>query len=201
MAAQARSIQPVLICSPDNSCITFNEQGSDPITAPFYVTAGGYDFGSIVPPKDDGVAKPDASGLFGVRPTVRVKLTNGSQTWYQDLPATKTTANRTYWLSTALSLALTVADVENSHYTLNRPGTSEANPLFGAHPGRARYYGICLPIFAVNAYMSYRYKREDQALADAGLKGHKYVKWFTPNLLNTAFHALGLAVTIGSTGR
>lgn len=211
MAAQARSIQPVLICSPDSSCITFNEQGvkvdplansgMTPVILPYYVILDEYPQDSNVPIQGDGIAQPDASGLFGVRPTVRVKLTNGSQTWYQDLPVTRRTADKSFWLSTGLSLALTVADVENSLHALNRPGVSEANPLFGGHPSRLRYYAIAGPIAALNIGFSWHYKRQDDAMADAGIKGHKYVKWFTPNLLNTAFHALGLAVTIGSTGR
>lgn len=196
LSAQAhKSVQPALICSADNSCITLDEWMKS--TASF---KGDIPM-EVVPEQGYGLAKPDASGLFGVRPAVRVKLTNGSQTWYQDLPVTKPTANRTYWIATGLSGLLTVLDIENSHLALNRPGTSEANPLFGAHPGRARYYGICLPIFALNAYMSYRYKRQDQALADAGIQGHKYVKWWLPEALNGGMHAIGLAVTLGATGR
>lgn len=138
---------------------------------------------------------------FKPQPTVRVKLTDGTKTWYQPLVVPHRTADRAFWLSTGLSLALTVADVENSHYALNKLGTIEANPVFGQHPGRARYYAICLPIFAVNTYLSYRYKREDDAMAAAGIRGHKYAKWWVPSLANTVVHAVGVTVTLASTGR
>ena len=133
--------------------------------------------------------------------TVRVKLTDGSRQWYEPLPVRHRTADRKFWLSTGLSGALTVADVKNSLDALNRPGTSEANPIFGRHPSPGRYYAVMVPIFAANAYMSYRYKREDEALADAGIQGHKYVKWWLPSALNSGAHAVGLAVTLAATGR
>ncbi len=177
-------VQPVLICNPDASCVTFNEQG---------VTPSGYADTSIVPLQGD-TSRPNGD-------TVRVKLTDGKTTWYERIAVPEHAINRNFWLSTGLSLALTIADVENSRLALSRVGTSEANPLFGSHPSRGRYYAVTLPIFAANAYMSYRWKREDAALAYSGIPGHKYAKWHIPNDLNTIAHAIGLAITLGSTGR
>ena len=138
---------------------------------------------------------------FKPQPTVTVKLTDGTRAWYQPLVVPHRTADRAYWLSTLVSLGMTVADVENSHYALTRAGTMEANPLFGSHPSRPVYYGITLPIFAINAAFSYHYKRQDDALAAAGLPGHRFAKWWLPNLMNTGVHAVGVGVTVGSTGR
>ena len=141
-----------------------------------------------------------ASNCFA-QSTVKVQLTDGTRKWYQELPVAHKTADRVFWLDTALSVGMTVADVENSMYALNKPGTSEANWLFGSRPTRARYYGITMPVTVLSAYLSWRYKREDDALTVAGLPGHKYSKWWLPNLLNTAGHTLGVGVTLASTGR
>lgn len=134
-------------------------------------------------------------------PTVQVKLTDGQRTWYQALPVTNRTADKAFIASTLLSLAATVADVENSHAALERSGTREANPLFGSNPSRVRYYAITLPVFAVNAFVSYRYKRQDDALGVARYGGHKIVKWWLPNTLNTFFHVVGISATVASTGK
>lgn len=146
-------------------------------------------------PNAESSLKP-ASG-----PTVRVKLTDGKTTWYERLAVPEHAIDRQFWMLTGLSLALTIADVENSRFALSRAGTTEANPLFGSHPSRGRYYAVTLPILAANAYMSYRWRKEDAALAYSGLPGHRYAKWYLPSLLNSAAHAVGLAVTLASTGR
>lgn len=133
--------------------------------------------------------------------TVRVQLTDGSRKWYEPLPVPHKTADKAFWLSTALNVGLTVADAENSLYALRRPGAQESNPLLGSNPSRGRMYAIMLPAAALTTYFSFRYKREDDALKAAGYPGHKYMKWWVPNLLNTAGHALGVGVTLASTGR
>ena len=133
--------------------------------------------------------------------TVRVQLTDGHTKWYEELPVTHRTADHTYLLTTFLSAAVTVADVENSIYALHKQGAVEANGIFGSHPSRGTYYAITIPVFAANAVFSYRYKRQDDALRAAGYPGHKYIKWPVPSLLNTIGHAIGLGVTVASTGR
>ena len=132
---------------------------------------------------------------------INVHLTDGHRTWYQPLPVPHRTAEKAFWLSTLISAGVTVADVENSMYALRRLGTSEANGLFGSHPRRGVYYGIAAPACALNVLFSYHYKREDDALRAAGLPGHKCAKWWLPSALNTGAHVVGVAVTLGSTGR
>lgn len=139
---------------------------------------------------------------FKPLPTVNVKLTDGTKTWYQEFSVPGKTADRSFWIVTAISAALTVADVENSINALRKPGAIEINGAFGApHPGRLRYYGISLPVFAGMTYFSYKYKREDAALAYAGLPPHRFVKWWLPSAMNAGMHALGAGITLASTGR
>jgi hypothetical protein len=134
-------------------------------------------------------------------PTVRVQLTDHVTKWYEPLRVEQRTADRRWFASVALSGALTVADAENSLYALRLPNVREANPLFGAHPSRLRYYSIMAPLAVACGYMSYKYKREDDALKAAGIPGHKFVKWHLVNDLNIAAHVVGVAVTLASTGR
>lgn len=128
-------------------------------------------------------------------------MTDDVRTWYEPLPVPHRTADRAFLLSSAVSLIVTVADVENSIYALRRPGAREANGIFGSHPNRGIYYGITMPLAAIDIGMGWHYKREDDALRAAGLPGHKWMKWWIPSLLNTATHAVGIGVTVGSTGR
>lgn len=151
---------------------------------------------------------------FKPLPTVRVHLTcaghldcaedynvEPNAKWYRDIPVRRPTADKKFLASTILSGVLTVADVENSVYALRRNDVREANPLYGSHPGRGRYYAISMPIFAFTSYMSYRWKRQDDALRDASFGGHKWAKWWLPETLNSASHLVGIWTTLGSTGR
>ena len=138
---------------------------------------------------------------FKPLPTVRVQLTNGTRKWYEPLPVTRPTTDKPYIISTLISGASVVGDCENTQYALHRPGTHEANPLFGLHPTRLTCYGLSAPAFIGMTYFSWRYHREDHALADAGLPGHKWAKWWVPNVLNTAFHTFGILYTLSSTHR
>jgi hypothetical protein len=138
---------------------------------------------------------------FKPLPTVRVQLTDRVTKWYEPLPVRRKTADAAWWEWFAASNALTIADTENSVYALKKPGASEANFLFGAHPGRARYYAVMAPITAACDYLSWKYKREDDALKDAGIQGHKFSKWWLVQAVNTGAHAVGILVTLGSTGR
>lgn len=138
---------------------------------------------------------------FKPLPTVRVQLTDGTRKWYEELTVSRRTADRKFWFSTLVSGAFMAADVENSLHVLNQPGAQEANPIFGKHPSRATYYSIAGPVFILNAILSYHYKRQDDALQDASIAGHKYAKWWVPNSLNTAGHAISLFVTLAATGK
>lgn len=117
------------------------------------------------------------------------------------LPVPHRTADRAYWLSTAGAVLATVADIENSMYALKQPGVQEASPLYGSHPGRARYYAIAMPVTGFMAYMSWRWKREDDAVRAEGWGQHKWMHWHFPNDLMTAAHAAGVAITLSATGR
>jgi hypothetical protein len=133
--------------------------------------------------------------------TVRVKLTDGTRKWYEPLPVPHHTADSAFWESTVASFGANVVDVENTVYALRRPGAIEANLIFGKHPSRARLYATTTPMSALCGYLSWRYKREDDALKAAGIQGHKYSKWWVPSLLNTSFHVVGIVGTMVSTGR
>jgi hypothetical protein len=148
-----------------------------------------------------GAQMPAQSLPFKPLPTVRVKLTDGNRTWYEPLTVPHKTTDGRFLAFLAVSSVLTVADVENSVAALKKPGTSEANGIFGAHPGRGTYYAITLPMLAGTAYLSYRWKREDDALAYAGLPRHKFVKWWLPLAVNTGAHVAGVIATTVGTGR
>ena len=63
------------------------------------------------------------------------------------------------------------------------------------------YYGIGVPVTVAAAWLSWKGKREDDALRDAGLPGHKYMKWWLPEAAVIASHAVGIFVTVANTGR
>jgi hypothetical protein len=133
--------------------------------------------------------------------SVKIHMTDGHTKWWEPYPATHRTIDHSYLESTALSAFLTVADMENAHYALTRPGTHEFNAIFGYRPTRDTYYATSGVVFAAMAYMSYRYKREDDALKAAGLPGHKIVKWWVPNALNSTAHFVGVFATLAATGK
>jgi len=135
------------------------------------------------------------------QPTVRVHLADQTHQWWQPLPVTHRTADWRFDALIATSFAVTAGDVENSLAALRKPGVHEVDPLYGSHPGRARYYAIAMPVTAMCAYYSWRYKREDDALRAAGLPPHKWVKWWLPGALNTGAHVFGILFTLSATGR
>jgi len=150
---------------------------------------------------------------FKPEPTVKVKLTCGDdlackQKWYtypdtqkafyEELPVPHRTADKAFWLVTAVSQAATLADDFNTEYALKRPGTSEANPILRSTPA---LFGVTEGLFLVNEAFTYRAKREDDALKAAGIPGHKYAKWWVIPIFNIAPHAVGVGATIAFTGR
>ena len=147
----------------------------------------------------DSKLVPLASTITG--PTVNVKLTNGTQTWYEPLPVPHRTTDRAYWLHFALTQAATIADIENTRYALGKAGTQEANPIYGKAPSRLTLYSISEAVAIGNAIFDRHYKRQDDALAAANIPGHKWSKWWVPTMLNTAAHSVGLLTTLASTGR
>ena len=138
---------------------------------------------------------------FKPLPTVRVRLTDGTRKWYEPLPVRRKTADAHFWERTIASQLLTVGDIENSIYALRKPGVEERSPIYGKHPTRAIYYPISEAVFAWAAWTDYRYTREDSALRDAGLPGHRFIKGWLPQALNAGSHAVGIIFTIASTHR
>jgi hypothetical protein len=60
----------------------------------------------------------------------------------------------------ALNLAATVADIEGTQSCLRAHTCTEANPLFGSNPSRARSYGIGIPLDLV-AYASFAFVKKE----------------------------------------
>ena len=60
----------------------------------------------------------------------------------------------------ALNLAATVADIEGTQSCLHAHTCTEANPLFGSDPSRARSYGIGIPLDLV-AYASFAFVKKE----------------------------------------
>ena len=154
---------------------------------------------------------------FKPLPTVRVQLTcpktdilcqetyhvKPGEKWWEPLPVRRPTTDRAYLLTTIASGALTVIDIENSVYAIgNCQNAHEANPLYGQCPGRGRYYAIGGAIFAGTSYISWRWKRTDSALKDAGYPPHGgWQNWRVPEIVNGVSHLVGILVTLGSTGK
>ncbi|MFY9910425.1 MAG: hypothetical protein WCF22_22875 [Candidatus Sulfotelmatobacter sp.] len=70
------------------------------------------------------------------------------------------TMDRQFILLNVLSTAALVADVETTiHAVGGETKANELNPVFGAHPTRARLYGITLPLNALSFYLSYHAKK------------------------------------------
>lgn len=78
----------------------------------------------------------------------------------QPTDRSSSTMDRQFILLNALSTAALVADVETTiHAVGGETQANELNPLFGAHPTRARLYGITLPLNALSFYLSYHAKK------------------------------------------
>jgi hypothetical protein len=131
-------------------------------------------------------------------PCVNVELQQNHAKWQECLPVPQRTADRSWWALTAVSQAATIADIEVSVHELRQAGAAEANPLFGPHPGRARYYAVTEPLYALETYWSWRWKREDDGLRAAGYEGHRYLHWWIAPAVNIASHGVGVSVTLGT---
>lgn len=112
------------------------------------------------------------------------------------------TIDKAFLLVNGLSLLSTVADVENTHYSLVHDyHVQEANPIFfSRRPSRARMYGVEAVLFVPQTLLSYKWKREDDADRAAGRQLAKY-RWYAIPLINVATHSIGITITLASTGR
>jgi hypothetical protein len=63
-------------------------------------------------------------------------------------------------IADALNLAATVADIEGTQACLHAHTCTEANPLFGSNPSRARAYGTAIPIAFATYAMAARLKKD-----------------------------------------
>jgi hypothetical protein len=151
---------------------------------------------------DDLPDKPQPQVINVHKPTfgnVDIKFQDGSE---RIVPIPHETKDRAWWFSTLGSAFATIGDVENSRYALgNCISARETNPIYGRCPSRLRYYSISAPIAILAAYQGYKWKREDDALKNWGYPGHKLVKWWLPNAVNTGVHILGIALTLKDTRR
>jgi hypothetical protein len=133
-------------------------------------------------------------------PTIHVKLYDGQERvslWV--LPVPHRTADKAFWITTVISAATTIADMENTRIVLNHGGR-ELNPLYGPYPGRVRQYAISSGLFALATYVSYKAKRKQDAEIAFGVRP-EYPKWIVSQLANIGTHAFGIAFTIGNTGQ
>lgn len=69
----------------------------------------------------------------------------------------------------------------------------ELNPIFGKRPNRLTLYGIKLPVDALCIYYAHKFKREDDALAAAGLKEHAF-RWHSLMAISIWAHGTAAAV-------
>lgn len=133
-------------------------------------------------------------------PSVHVKLyddQNNMTRWV--LPVPHKTADKAFWITTAVSAVVTVGDLENTQVVLNHGGR-ELNPLYGPHPNRLRQYSIGGAIFALSTYMSYRAKRIQDAEKAFGVRP-EHPKWILGEVTNIGSHVFGIVFTLGATGK
>jgi hypothetical protein len=93
----------------------------------------------------------DLSGTRFVPPTPPVGR-NTTRSWH--------TLDTKFILLQTLSTVALLLDLETTAQAFEQqPKATELNPLFGAHPTRARLYGIAVPLSAFSFYLSYHYKK------------------------------------------
>jgi len=73
-----------------------------------------------------------------------IHMTQHDATWRE------AAMNPAMLVADALNLAATVADIEGTEACLRANTCTEANPLLGSHPSRARAYGTAIPVAFVN---------------------------------------------------
>jgi hypothetical protein len=121
-------------------------------------------------PTADSSSLPDApSASFGSpNKSDRMGDTSGSQmapTAMAVEPSTNRrphTLDRKFILLHSLSTVALLTDLETTARGIAAtPKAAELNPLFGAHPTRARLYGIAVPLDALSFYLSYRAKKNE----------------------------------------
>jgi hypothetical protein len=103
------------------------------------------------PDKSDGTG--DTNGILLAPPAMAFEPNANNRARVVD---------RKFILLQSLSTLALLADVETTvHAIAVQPRATELNPLFGAHPTRARLYGIAVPLNALSFYLSYRAKKTE----------------------------------------
>lgn len=137
------------------------------------------------------------------QPTVRVKMVDEStnkNVWLA-LEVPQPTIDRAWLLWNGAAQASAVIDVENSVYSLKRPGVTEVNPILGTNPGRAKYYALNEAVFGAMAYLSYRVKRENDASVAFGAPPRWHSKWWIIPAGEIAVHVFSTIYSVAKTGR
>ncbi len=80
-------------------------------------------------------------------------FTEHNRTWGQAM------SHPIMWITATALFASTVFDIEGTQHCLALKACTEANPIFGKHPSRARAYGTAIPLFAVGLYSMGRLKQ------------------------------------------
>lgn len=94
-------------------------------------------------------------------------------------------ADKHFWLSVAGIFGSTIFDAETTAHCINaHPTCTEANPIFGRRPSRARLYGIKLGIASGLSVAVFQYKRMDM---EDDIRWRRYCE-ATPNDKRCATH-------------
>jgi hypothetical protein len=134
--------------------------------------------------------------------SVRVQLTDGHNKWYEQLPVKHRTVDNKWLISTIGMGISTVFDVQESLYIMHKyPNGYEINPIYGKHPNAIRYYSIQAPMTVFISYLSWKWKREDEALECYGYHGHKIMKWHLLNDIVTGIHIVDIGFMTSEGGR
>jgi hypothetical protein len=120
----------------------------------------------------------------------RLYFNDPSHMTQHDLTLGKAMRNPMMVVGGLFNLASTIADIEGTQACLNAHTCTEANPLFGRNPSRARAYGLGIPIMLATYAMSSWLKKHGDgntafALLWGGTMGHTYF----------AAHAFSIAST------
>lgn len=112
------------------------------------------------------------------------------------------TADRSFWLIVATEQVGAIADAEVTHWSLEHNGR-EGNPVIGSHPSRAKLYGIMEASAGVLTYYTWRFKRQDDAIAadprpaPYKLAPHRFT-WWKPLVISAAVHGFAVGITFAT---
>jgi hypothetical protein len=125
----------------------------------------------VLPSLQDGPAPcPSGEGKSCAALGGRLYFSDPTHMTQHDLTWGQAARNPAMLIADATNLAATVADIEGTQACLHAHTCTEANPIFGSNPSRARAYGTAMPIaFATYAIAALLKKKGDGNLAFAAL--------------------------------